>query len=254
MQNRRLPGIPTVGRMILAAFVFSLLLGIAINVANAQDATPGAEVEIGVLDTDPVFIACDENVTAPEGSNATAIPATSPAMTFSIDATQSLARYRAMEELANQGANEAVGETNSIVGQIYFDAEGSPLVCSRFDVDMRTLVSDESRRDNYLRGNTLQTDTYPVATFVVTSIEGLEGALVDGEETSFYLVGNLTMHGVTNQVRWAVTATLSGDSLSGDGSTTFDMADYNITEPTVGPVLSVDETITLEIELVATKA
>jgi len=60
-----------------------------------------------------------------------------------------------------QGANEAVGQTNSIVGQIYFDDQGMPLACSRWDVDLRTLTSDESRRDNYLRGNTLQTDTYP---------------------------------------------------------------------------------------------
>ena len=35
--------------------------------------------------------------------------------------------------------------------------------------------------------------------------------------------------------------------------TEFDMADYNITEPKVGPVLSVDSTIRLEIDVVATK-
>jgi polyisoprenoid-binding protein YceI len=254
MRNRRLLERPTVGRMIAVAFVLALLMGIAINVAEAQDSTPANEPEIGVLGAEPVFIACDENVTAAEGSEATPIPAISPATTYSIDASQSVARYRAMEELAGQGANEAIGETNSIIGQIYFDADGVPLACSRFDVDMRTLVSDEARRDNYLRGNTLQTDTYPVATFVVTAIEGLDGALADGEETSFYLVGNLTMHGATNQVRWAVTATLSGDSITGSGSTTFDMEDYGITEPVIGPVVSVDETITLEIDIVATKA
>jgi polyisoprenoid-binding protein YceI len=223
-------------------------------VVLALDSTPGTESEIGVLQIAPVLIACDENVHPAEGSDATPIPATSPATIFALDAAQTTARYRAMEELANRGANEAVGETNSIAGQIYFDANGIPLACSRFDVDMRTLVSDESRRDNYLRGNTLQTDLYPVATFVVTSVEGLDAALIDGQETSFYLVGNLTMHGVTNQVRWAVIATLSGNSISGSANTTFDMTDYDITEPRVGPVLSVDSKIKLEIDLVATKA
>ena len=150
-------------------------------------------------------------MTAADGSDATPIPATSPATTWTLTA-DSVARYRAQEELADRGANEAVGETNSIVGQIYFDHEGMPLACSRWDVDLRTLTSDESRRDNYLRGNTLQTDTYPVATFVLTSVDGLDRPLQDGQETAFSLVGNLTMHGVTKLVRWDVTAKLDGDA------------------------------------------
>jgi polyisoprenoid-binding protein YceI len=241
-------------RLLLPVVALACAAGVAVNVAQAQDSTPGTEPEIGVLQIAPVLIACDENVQPAEGSNATPFPATSPSTTFALDPAQTTARYRAMEELANQGANEAVGETNSIAGQIYLDANGIPLACSRFDVDMRTLVSDESRRDNYLRGNTLQTDTYPVATFVTTSVEGLDSALVDGQETSFYLVGNLTMHGVTKQVRWAVTATQSGETITGSAKTTFDMTDYNIAEPRVGPVLSVDSEIKLEIDLVATKA
>jgi len=241
---------------VLAAFamMIALVLGLALNIAQAQDSgTPNAENPAGVLDDDPVIIACDENVTAVEGSDATPIPATSPSTTYVLTG-ESVARYRAQEELANQGANEAVGETNSIVGQIYFDESGKPLACSRWDVDLRTLTSDESRRDNYLRGNTLQTDTYPVATFVLTSVEGLDGALVDGEETSFSLVGNLTMHGATRLVRWNVTATLDGDTITGSGNTTFNMEDYGIAEPKVGPVLSVDEEITLEVDLTASKS
>jgi polyisoprenoid-binding protein YceI len=232
----------------------ALLVGLALNIANAQESTPESEVAIGVTGNAPVYIACDENVTAGESAEATPIPATSPATVYALDSTQSAARYIAQEELANQGAATAIGETNSIVGNIYFDADGNPLACSRWDVDMRTLVSDESRRDNYLRGDTLETDTYPVATFVLTSVEGLDGALVDGEETTFYLVGNLTFHGVTNQVRWEVTATLSGDQLTGSANTQFDMAQYNIEPPTVGPVLSIDETVELEVDLVAAKA
>jgi polyisoprenoid-binding protein YceI len=231
----------------------ALLIGLAFNVALAQQGTPASTPEAGVLDQAPVYIACDENVKAADGSDATPIPATSPATTWTLTG-DSVARYRAQEELANQGANEAVGQTNSIIGQIYFDQNSMPLACSRWDVDLRTLTSDESRRDNYLRGNTLQTDTYPVATFVLTSVDGLDGALKDGQETTFSLVGNLTMHGVTKLVRWNVTAKLDGDTLTGSGSTTFDMADYNIDEPRVGPVLSVDHIVTLEVDLTAAKS
>lgn len=238
----------------LPVFAFTLVLALGMNMVSAQDSTPSAEETIGVTGSAPTFIACDENVTSGETEDATPLPATSPAVVYTLDSTQSAARYIAQEELANQGAATAIGETNSIVGNIYFDADGNPLACSRWDVDMRTLVSDESRRDNYLRGDTLETDTYPVATFVLTSVEGLDGGLVDGEETSLYLVGNLTFHGVTNQVRWAATVTLSGDQISGSANTTFNMEEYNITPPTVGPVLSIDETVELEIDLVAIKA
>ncbi len=254
MKTRSLPYLDVRTTFMYPAIAIALLLGLWLNIANAQESTPSSEITVGVTDVAPVYIACDENVTAAEGSDATPLPATSPSSVYALVSEESAARYVAQEELANQGAATAIGETRSIVGNIYFDADGNPLACSRWDVDMRTLVSDESRRDNYLRGDTLETDTYPVATFVLTSVEGLDGALVDGEETTFYLVGNLTFHGVTNQVIWEVTATLDGDNLTGAANTSFNMEDYNITPPTVGPVLSIDETVVLEIDLVATKA
>ena len=152
------------------------------------------------------------------------------------------------------GANTAVGTTDQVVGNIYFDADGNPLACSRFDADLRTLTSDESRRDNFLRGNTLETDTYPIATFVVTSIEGLNTALVDGQEAHVTLIGNLTIHGVTRQVAWDATVTRNGDTITASANTTFDLEDFAIEKPIVGPVLSIDDTIELNVELVAVKA
>jgi polyisoprenoid-binding protein YceI len=237
---------------ILPALLLAIVAG-SWSTAYAQDSTPEPDVEVGVLDTVPVYIACDENVTAGESPDATPIPADSPSTVYTLTG-DSRARYIAEEELASQGANTAIGETSTLAGNLYFDADGNAMACSRVDVDLRTLVSDESRRDNFLRGNTLQSDTFPIATFVVTSVEGLDGALIDGQETTFYLVGNLTMHGVTRQVRWEVNATLSGDQIAGKANTEFDMADFDIQEPVVGPVLSVDSTIKLEIDVVASKA
>jgi polyisoprenoid-binding protein YceI len=141
-----------------------------------------------------------------------------------------------------------------LIGRVLFDAAGLPLACSRFDVDLRTLASDEPRRDNYLYGNTLETEQYLLATFVLTGVEDLDGPLADGEETTFTLVGELTMHCVTNLVTWDVTATLDGDTLSGSAVTRFNMPEYNIEEPVVGPVLSVNETIQLEVDITATRA
>lgn len=204
----------------------------------AQEATPG------VL-ADPATIDC-------EAALATEVAA--PAETFTIVSEESEARYVAQEELADIGANEVVGATNAIIGTILFDAEGLPRPCSRFDVDLRTIQSDSARRDNYLYENTLQTGEFPLATFVLTAVEGLDEPLADGEETEFTLIGNLTLREVTKLVSWETTATLDGDALTGNAVTAFDMPDFAIEAPVVGPVVSIDERIALEIDLTAERA
>ena len=212
----------------------------------AQEATATATAP-GVLAEEPSTLAC-----AAVGNGApTAEPIAETAATFAIVDEESEARYRAQEELASVGAAEAVGATNAIVGSILFGQDGMPLACSRFDVDLRTLRSDEARRDNYLYNNTLETQRYPLATFVLTEVEGLDGPLTDGEETTFTLIGNLTIHGVTRLVAWEAAATLDGETIEGSAATTFDMPDFEIEPPVVGPVVSLDETVKLEVETTA---
>ena len=74
----------------------------------------------------------------------------------------------------------------------------------------------------------------------------------DGEETTFTLVGNFTLHGVTKAMAWTATASKDGNSLTGTAKTEFDMADFDIQKPIVGAVLSIEDVIQLEIDLVAT--
>jgi polyisoprenoid-binding protein YceI len=230
---------------VIVALFGALLYG---GQAAAQESTPTTEA--GILDEPAAAINCDPSVAAtPE-----AIQFEAPATTFAIVSEESEVRYVAQEELANVGANEAVGATQAFIGNVYFNADGVPLACTRFDADLRTLTSDEARRDNFLSGNTLETATYPLATFILTEVEGLDGALTDGEETTFTLIGNLSLHGVTKLVAWEATATLDGDTLTGSASTAFDMPDFEIEEPVVGPVISVDEHIVLEVDIVAEKA
>jgi len=170
---------------------------------------------------------------------------------YTVDSEASTASYVAQEELASVGANEVVGTTNAIIGSILFDEEGLPLACSNFAVDMRTLVTDESRRDNYLRSNTLESDTYPYATFVVASVEGLDGPLEDGETATAQLLGDLTLHGVTRPVTWEAEFTREGESLTGTATTTFVIEDYAMEKPIVGPVVLIGDEIVLNIEVTA---
>jgi len=99
----------------------------------------------------------------------------------------------------------------------------------------------------------LQSDQYPLAEFVVTSIEDFTMPAA-GEETTFTLIGNFTLHGVTQPMAWTVTASKDGNTMTGTAKTQFDMADFDITKPIVGSVLSIEDTIQLEIDLVATNS
>jgi polyisoprenoid-binding protein YceI len=219
----------------LAVAAFGAALG---SPAGAQEAAPSPTP--GVIGTPETTIDCS---TAPAA-----------ATTYAIASADSEARYVAEEELSGKGANEAVGATNAFIGTIYLDANGQPLACTRFDVDLRTLKSDEARRDNWLYNNTLETQQYPLATFILTSVEGLDqSSLADGQQTTFTLVGELTVHGVTKLVAWETTATLDGDKLSGTATTAFDMPDFDITPPKVGPVISLDEHVKLEVDITAQK-
>ncbi|MBA3413637.1 MAG: YceI family protein, partial [Chloroflexia bacterium] len=167
---------------------------------------------------------------------------------------ESATRYRVAEELATVGVTEAVSETRAMVGAILLGADGLPVPCSRFDVDLRTLQSDSARRDNYLYENTLQTETFPLATFVLRGVEGLAGPLVEGEETSFTMIGDLTLKDATRLVAWETTATLEGDTLTGSAATQFEMPQFAIEPPRVQIVVSLDETVRLEIDLSARRA
>ena len=221
-------GVVSTSVLAMLALAYGLFLSAIVSDAAAQDSTPDA--------------------------SASASPSAEAAYTLTLDAAQSYARYVAQEELTGQGDNEVIGETQAIQGTLLFDDTWLPIAGSRIDVDMRTLVSDESRRDNYLYDNVLETGEFPLATFIVTGVDGIESGLVDGQETTFTLVGDLTLHGVTNEAKWEVTATLNGDTVTGSASTTFVLDDYEMEKPIVGPVISIDDEIVLQMDVVAVPA
>src|SRR5688500_13091985 len=101
----------------LAAFCLAfgvVLAGSLPGSVAAQDSTATEEgTPPGVLDGEPVAVECDPAVAE--------TPPPTAATTYTIVGEESAARYRAQEELASIGAQEAVGETNAIIGQILFD-------------------------------------------------------------------------------------------------------------------------------------
>src|SRR6266700_6642201 len=108
--------------------------------------------------------------TAPGAATATgtSIPSTG-LQTFQIVPAQTTASYSVYENLIlqNNPNNDAVGKTHSVQGSFKIRTGTSPLVAAmNIQVDLRTLQTDSARRDHFIQQNTLQTDTYPYATFI----------------------------------------------------------------------------------------
>ncbi|HEY7141357.1 MAG TPA: YceI family protein [Methylomirabilota bacterium] len=171
---------------------------------------------------------------------------------YGVVAEGSEVRYRVREQLAGLSfPNDAVGATGAVEGGIVFDAQGRVLSGdSRFTIDLRTLKSDEARRDNYLRRNTLQTESYPTVTFVPTEARRLPFPPPQLGSVAFELVGDLTVKDVTRPVTWTATASFDGPRVSVRARTAFRFGDFGLRQPRVSVVLGVEDDIKLEADLV----
>ena len=119
--------------------------------------------------------------------------------------------------------------------------EGGRIVDARFEVDTRTLRSDEARRDEALRHRGLETDRYPVARFVL----GPPATLA----ARFTARGRLTLHGRSRPVRVRLQSRRSGVGVDLVGSTPIEFSDYGMEPPSVAGVASVRDHGRLEVRL-----
>ena len=145
--------------------------------------------------------------------------------------------------------NDAIGWTREVTGTIVVEPNGAIVASqSRFRVNLQTLASDQSRRDNFLRSNTLESSRYPYAEFVPTLATGL-AVLPQSGEVTFKPTGDLTIRNVTKQVAWDVTGQVQGNQATLQAKTNFTFAHFNLTQPRVPVVLSIEDNIRLEMDL-----
>ena len=98
--------------------------------------------------------------------------------TWTVDQNLSFVGYRIDEELANLGSVTAVGRTSEI--QASLDYAGTSVSSLSVTVDMTTLESDRSLRDNAMSTRGLETNTFPEASFLLTESFDLGAVPVDG--------------------------------------------------------------------------
>ncbi|HEY3344215.1 MAG TPA: YceI family protein [Anaerolineaceae bacterium] len=187
-------------------------------------------------------------------STAAAIPgtgSTSATIRCVMTPGQNQASYKVREQLARLSfPTDAVGKTDQVSGEIDIAPDGTiDRSKSKFTVDLTSLQTDSSMRDNFVRRSVLQTDQYPQAVFVPTQVSGLPTPLPPSGNVSFKITGDMTLHGVTKPVTWDVTGTAQKGAANGTATTTFKFEDFNMNQPQVPVVLSVVDNITLEVTL-----
>lgn len=231
----------------------SLILTAAALLAVGCSSTQGAPPAAATIA--PPIAATTAPATTTSAPSPTQAPAASTGsgsntIRFVLRPEKSEARYRVREQLANVSLpSDAIGRTNAFTGTIVVNPDGSIAPAeSKFVVDVSTLKSDRSQRDNYLRGNVLQTNQYPTAVFAPTQITGL-ATLPQSGPVSFKLMGDLTIRNVTKPVTWDFSGQVQGGELTGQATTTFKFEDFSLTQPRVPVVLSVEDNIRLELDL-----
>ena len=164
----------------------------------------------------------------------------------------SVAGYRVREKLAALPAqSDAVGRTQSVTGTVTVTGSGSHLVADavNVEVDVSTLASDESRRDNRIRTSGLESNRFPKATFASTQPVTLPTGTDEGQAVTTEVTGNLTVHGVTKLVTIPLDLRLTGGQGEVVGSLKFPFSDFGMTPPSVGGFVTVEPDATLEFKL-----
>ena len=237
------------------------LIGAAIVLVGAvwyfflrSDAPPPATLEGAVAavtgeTTTTTTLGDGEPAATTAAPETTAAPATSDGLdgTWVADLSLSFVGYRIEEELASIGSVTAVGRTSEVDATLAFS--GSSVAELSVTVDMTTLQSDRSRRDGAMATRGLETNTFPDASFVLTSPIDLGAVPTEGESFSASAVGDLTLHGVTQPISLDLEGSLVEGTVVIVGSIEIALSDYGIEKPTGFSVLSIADVGVLEIQL-----
>ena len=188
--------------------------------------------------------------TTSQATSAQSIAASKAALRLVLAPAGSAARYRVREQLMGHDLpNDAVGETKTLTGAIAFDANGKVIRDeSKFTLDAGSFVSDQNRRDGYVRNRVLESDDYPTITFVPTEIRGVKPPIPKSGTAQIQMLGDLTVHGVTRPTLWNGTVQFNNAGVTGSASTVFTFADIQLEQPRVPVLLSVADSIKLEID------
>lgn len=209
----------------------------------------------------------NESAATPAAAAAGALTAARPGAgmrTFVVVPEKSSVSYHANEEFFagamkllgfKPGKVTAVGSTQAIEGRFQLDTSGPVAVLGEntFTVRLDTLISNQKKRDDYLReirDDGPSFDKYPLATFKATAIN-LEPTRGDRDDVKYALIGALTVRDITRAVNFDVKGQVNGDTLTGEGWTEILLSGFGIGPIQFSDVLSVADAVEIKVSLTA---
>lgn len=165
----------------------------------------------------------------------------------------------ALEPLGLEASfNTAFGWTRSIEGQLSLNLDETPPVLGEnlFIVNIRTLSSDQDRRDEMIQRKFLESNLFPLAEFVATSLENFALDAKEGQVITFTLVGQMTIREITLPFSFEVEAILEDGLLTGTAIGSLTMTDFGFDPPSIAGILTASDPaiITLEFTMQETSA
>jgi polyisoprenoid-binding protein YceI len=149
---------------------------------------------------------------------------------YKVDPTHSFINFK----VSHLGFSWLLGRFNKLSGELNFDPTDPQASTITVLIDTTSLDSNHSERNIHLKGEKyLDVETYPEAKFVSTSYRG--------SEQGGTLSGKLTLHGVTNDIKFDIKKVGEGDDPWGgyragfEGSITLKRTDFGM-ESNLGPL------------------
>ena len=137
------------------------------------------------------------------------------------------------------------GRTPKVTGEVVV-AE-SKMQSGAFTIDVASITSPESARDNQFRGeDILDTGKFPTAELRVIQSVDVAAVPESGEATTLDVPVSLTIKGVSRDVTVKVDAQRAGDTIIAAGSVPVTWMDFNVTPPDFAGFVTVEPTGTLE--------
>lgn len=174
--------------------------------------------------------------------------------TFAIVPGESSVSYEVGEVFINQGNvfNVAVGVTDVLSGEIQIDFNNPQnSTMGPIRVDISQFTSDRALRDEAIRENWLESEKYPIATFVPTEIAGIPEDGDEGVEYPLQITGEMTIREVTKEVTFDATVKLENDELTGTATTTLLMSDFEFGPINIIGILKTEDEVKLTLDFIA---
>ena len=173
---------------------------------------------------------------------------------FRLVQAESRVRFE-IDEILRGSPKRVVGLTDQVAGDLIIDfASPQDSQLGTLRINVRTLQTDDGRRDRAIRSRILQSadDAYEFVEFEPTSLVGLPAEVAVGDELQFTIVGTLTIREISAEVTFdAVVALESDGRVSGSAAATIQRETFELTVPNVPFVASVGEDVLLAIDFAA---